>query len=108
MVVVLGRFFDVAPAFEQKARDGMHDAGAVGAGKGEYVSGGHVESACQRRVRRLTVSRLRRRGYCRERLGLNIRNANTCTRLVRDWTVVGAMRLSEASCRRKLCPLLDI
>src|SRR3990167_4696273 len=37
VVVVLGGFFDVAAAFQQETRDGVHDAGAVLAGQGEDV-----------------------------------------------------------------------
>ena len=36
-VVVLGCFFDVAAVFQQETRDGVHDARAVLAGKGEDV-----------------------------------------------------------------------
>jgi hypothetical protein len=35
VVVVLGGFFNVAAMLQQKARHGMHDAGAVRAGEGE-------------------------------------------------------------------------
>jgi hypothetical protein len=41
VVVVLGGFFNVAAMLQQKARHGMHDAGAVWAGEGEDVGGGH-------------------------------------------------------------------
>jgi len=41
VVVVLGRLFDVAAALEQKAGDGVHDAGAVGAGEGQDIGRAH-------------------------------------------------------------------
>ena len=41
VVVVLGGFFDITALSEQKARDGMHDAGFVFARKGQNVARGH-------------------------------------------------------------------
>ena len=41
VVVVLGRFFNIAPMLEQKARHGVHDAGSVGARQGQDVGRGH-------------------------------------------------------------------
>ena len=41
MVVVLGRLFDVAAAFEQEARDGMHESETVRAGQGQDVDRFH-------------------------------------------------------------------
>jgi hypothetical protein len=40
-VVELGGFFDVAAAFEQKTRDGVHQPEAVRAGQCENVGVGH-------------------------------------------------------------------
>jgi hypothetical protein len=54
VVVVLGGFLDVAAAFEQEARNGMHDACPVGAGEGQDVSGRsgrHEGHDCRRGAR---------------------------------------------------------
>ena len=42
VVVVLRGLLDVAPAFQQEARDGVHDARSVRAGKSQDISSVHT------------------------------------------------------------------
>ena len=60
-VVVLGRFFDVAAAFEQKARNREHQTQAVRTGKGQNISRVHKASiVAGRRVLRPDKNETRR------------------------------------------------
>jgi len=48
VVVVLGRFLDVAAALQQETRDGMHDARTVRAREGEDVGRVHISAIVEK------------------------------------------------------------